>query len=201
MELEILKDLGLKEKEAVIYIALLKEKIASASKLAKITKINRTTVYLELDNLIRLGLANYINKNSKRLYQPSDPDKLIDILDTKKAKVNSILPKLKAFSKTIDPFKIETYEGKNGLKTLYQDIMKNANEVQAFGVTGQAYKILKFEFPHLIKKYIKKGISARYLANSDSKELLKQLSKKNVKIKYLPKKYSYDVTNIIYKDK
>ena len=51
MEKEVLKDMGLGEREAQVYLALLKEKSCNASKLAKVARVNRTTAYLELENL------------------------------------------------------------------------------------------------------------------------------------------------------
>ena len=157
---------------------MLREKIANANKLSKITKINRTTVYLELDKLLNRGLVNYVIKDSKRYYQAADPDKLMEILETRKVKLESILPKLKGLAQPVEPFKIEVYEGKEGLKTFYQDIMNSATEVLAFGVTGKAFEALEFMFPQFVKKYIKKGIKARYLANYDSKIVLKKCENK-----------------------
>ncbi|MCK4649671.1 hypothetical protein KAT36_00415 [Candidatus Pacearchaeota archaeon] len=201
MEQEILEEFGLNARESKIYLALLKEKSCTASKLAKLTKINRTTTYLELENLIRLGLASYVLKNSKRYYQSASPKKFIEILNSKKTKIESILPKLKELHQSIEPFKIEVFEGKEGIKTFYQDIMNNVSEVLAFGVTGMAFEILRFEFPHFIKRYEKAGITARYLANENARKLLKSLPKKKVKIKYLPQKYTAKVTTILYNDK
>jgi len=196
-----LKEFGLNEKESSIYLQLLKEKSCTASKLAKLTKLNRTTAYLELDNLMKKGLVSYIVKDSKRYYQPTSPDKLIEILDSKKAKIEAILPHLKSLHKTTEPFKFELYEGKEGIKNLYQDILNNAKEVLAFGVTGNAVEVLKFEFPHFVKKYLKANITARYLANESSKNLLKTLPKTKVKIRYLPKRYSSEITTILYNNK
>ncbi|MCK5630023.1 MAG: hypothetical protein KAI26_05370, partial [Nanoarchaeota archaeon] len=112
MELEILEEFGLNEKESRIYVTLLKEKSCNASRLAKLTNLNRTTAYLELDNLLRLGLVSYVIKDSRRYYQAASPEKLLEILDTKKAKIESILPMLKGLHKSSQSFKIETYEGK-----------------------------------------------------------------------------------------
>lgn len=198
---EILKEIGLNGKEAKIYLELLKEKSQTASKIAKLTKINRTTAYLELENLMKLGLVSYTIKNSKRYYQPASPEKLVEILETKKKKIISVLPKLKSFQQNEELFKIEIYEGKEGLKTFYQDILNNAKEVLAFGVTGLAFEILDFEFPHFIKLCKKKNIKARYIANKDSERLLKKLPKNFVKIKYLENKYNAKVTTIIYSNK
>ncbi len=198
---EILQEIGLNEKESKIYLELLKEKSQTASKLAKLTNLNRTTAYLELENLLKLGLANYTIKNSKRYYQPAPPKKLIEILETKKKKIKSIMPKLESLSSNKEEVKIETYEGKEGLKTFYQDILNNATEVLAIGTTGLAFEILDFEFPHFIKDCQKKNIKAKYLSNLDAKQQLSKLPKNLVKIKYLDKKYSAKVTTLIYKNK
>ncbi|MCK4552989.1 hypothetical protein KAT80_02195 [Candidatus Pacearchaeota archaeon] len=200
-EQKILEEFGLNERESKIYLALLKEKSCTASKLAKLTKINRTTAYLELENLMQIGLVSYTIKNSKRYYQCASPKKLVEILETKKKKIKSILPKLENFHKSVEHFKIETFEGKGGLKTFYQDILNNAKDVVAFGVTGLAFEILEFEFPHFIKECKKRKITARYIANQNSRKLLKKLPKNFVKIKYLPKIYDAGITTIIYKNK
>ena len=202
MDTKILQEFGLTDKEALIYLTLLREKVCNASKLARLTKIQRTTVYLELDNLIQKGLVSYVIKNSKRYYQSASPDKLIEILETKKAQIKSILPELKNLSRAISPFKIEVYEGKEGIKTFYQDILNsNTKELLAFGVTGNAFKILEFEFPHFAKKFLKAGLQVRYLANKSSESLLAELPKNRVRIKYLPEQYSSEVTTIIYGNK
>lgn len=198
---EILQEIGLNEKESKIYLELLKQKSATASKIAKLTNINRTTAYLELEILMKRGLVNYTIKDSKRYYQPASPKKLIEILDTKKKKIKSILPQLESLHETQEHFKVETYEEKEGLKTFYQDILNNANEVLAFGTTGLAFEILEFEFPHFIKDCKKKGIKARYISNKDAKKQLSKLPKQLVKIKYLDKKYTAKVTTLIYKNK
>jgi sugar-specific transcriptional regulator TrmB len=199
---EILQELGLNEKEATIYLKLLEEKNCTASKLAKLTKLNRTTSYLELENLKNRGLVSFVIKDSKRYYQAASPDKLLEILDTQKAKIKEILPSLKNLHKSIEPFKFEVFEGKEGIKTFYQDILNSkTKEVLSFGVTGNAFEILKFDFPHFVKKYEKAGLTARYLANDSAKKLLEPLSKSKVKIKYLPKEYSSEITTVIYSDK
>ena len=203
MEKEILQEAGgLNDKESVIYLELLKEKICNASKLAKLTKIQRTTVYLELENLMRKGLVSYVIKNSKRYYLAASPEKLIEILDTKKQNIQTIMPDLKNLHHSIEPFKIEIFEGKEGIKTFYQDILNsNTKELLAFGVTGNAFEILQFEFPHFVKKYEKAGLKVRYLANKSSEKFLKGLPKDKVKIKYLPEQYSSEVTTVIYANK
>lgn len=202
MKEEILQEIGLNEKESKIYLTLLKEKSCTASKLAKLTKINRTTSYLELENLMNLGLVSYVVKDSKRYYQAASPEKLIEILDTKKAKIHSILPQLKGMHKSIEPFKFEVFEGKEGIKTFYQEIINsNAKEILVFGATGRAFEILKFSYPHFLKKFIKLNIKERALANQESKRNMEKHPKTHIKVKYLPKEYKAEVSTVIYKGK
>ena len=196
-----LKEFGLNDNEIKIYLELLKQKSATASKLAKLSKINRTTAYLELENLMKLGLVSYIIKDSKRYYQTASPNKLIDILESKKSKIKSILPELKSLHQTIEQFKIEIFEGKEGIKTFYQDILNNTKEVLAFGVTGKAMEILKFSYPHFLKKFIKANIKEKAIANLSSKKIMSSHPRTHLKIKYLPKKYKAEVTTIIYNNK
>ncbi len=201
MIIKTLEEFGLSNKEARIYLTLLKEKSCTASKLAKIAKINRTTAYLELDNLVQCGLASYVIKNSKKHFQAASPDKLIEILETKKSNINSILPELKSLHKTPEIFKTEVFEGKEGIKTFYQDILNNAEEVLAFGVTGKATEILEFEYPHFLKKFIRANIKERALANPEAKRRLKSHPRSHLKVKYLSKEYAAKVTTIIYSGK
>ena len=63
MEEQVLKEFGLNEREVQVYLALLKEKSCTASKLAKVAKVNRTTAYLELENLMKRGLVSYVIKD------------------------------------------------------------------------------------------------------------------------------------------
>jgi sugar-specific transcriptional regulator TrmB len=201
MEKEIM-EMGFNQNEAKIYLELIKHKSITASNLAKLTGVHRATIYLELDNLIKKGLVSYVIKDFKRYYQAASPEKLIEIMDSRAILIKNLLPKLKETYKTEELFKIDVFEGKEGLKTFYQDILNSKpREILAFGVTGRAFEILEFAFPHFVKKYEKAGIKARYLANLNSKKLLNGLPKSKVKIRYLSEEYFSDVTTIIYSDK
>lgn len=200
-EKQILQEFGLNNRETEIYLNLLNEKICNASKLAKLCNINRTTTYLELERLIRKGLVNYIIKNSKRYYRANSPNQLLKILEIKKEQIKSILPNLKQRHHSIELFKIEVFEGKKGIQNFYQNVLDEGKEILAFGVTGKAFETMEFVFPHFVKKYIKKKIRARYLANYDAKKLLQNLPKNFVEIKYLPEQYKSEITTIIYSGK
>lgn len=196
-----LQEFGLNEREAKVYLQVLKDQGETASTIAKRTKINRTTVYLELNNLIEKGLVSYIIKNKKKTFQAQEPETFLEILELKKKKISQILPKLKNLHKSINPFKIEILEGKEGIKQFYRNIIHTSKEICAFGITGFAFKILEFEFPHLAKEAKINGLKLQYLANENAKAELSKLPKNFVEIKYLPKEITSNVTTIIYEDK
>jgi len=201
MEEKALKEIGLNEREVQVYLALLKEKSCTASKLAKLAKVNRTTTYLELENLMKRGLVSYVIKDSKRYYQASPPERFMEILEEKKRNFESVLPKLKGLHQISQPFSIKVFEGKEGIKTFYQDVYNNAKEFLVFGATGKATDILKYSYPHFLNKFIKKNIKERALANSQARKIMEAHPKSHIKVKYLPEKYKAEVTTIIYSGK
>ena len=198
----LLTEIGLTENESKLYLSLLKEGTSSASQISKVTNVNRTTSYLELDKLIEKGLVSYTIKDSKKYFTAANPKKLLNILDLKRKKVQSIIPNLESFPQKQNKFLSDVYEGKEGLKTFYQDILNTSpKEVLAFGITGLAFDVLEFEFPHFVKECKKRKITAKYIANKDSKINLEKLPNNFVKIKYLDKQYDSKVTTIIYSGK
>lgn len=202
MEKEALEDFGLTDKESRIYLQLLKEKKCTASKLAKLTKVNRTTAYLELDNLLKLGLVSYVIKDSKRYYHPAPPEKLIALLDEKKSRIKSVLPKLKSLHSLNSQFHMEVFEGKEGIKTFYQDILNSVKEFYVLGATGKAIKLLEFSYPHFVNKFIRSNIKEKAIANSDSKDIMEKFHPpKFLDIRYFPEGCRSNITTIIYGEK
>ena len=62
---QFLEEIGLSEKEAKIYLALLQVDSALISDLAEKTKINRTTVYPVLESLAKKGLVSELQEGKK----------------------------------------------------------------------------------------------------------------------------------------
>jgi sugar-specific transcriptional regulator TrmB len=201
MDKQAFYDMGLNSRETDVYISLLKKKLSNALEISKDTKINRTTVYFELENLIRKGLASYIIKDSKKYFMPAEPEKILDILDEKRNNIKKIIPELKELHDLIKKPVIEVYEGREGIKSFYLSILKEKCDVLAFGVTGYAFETLKYYFPQFMKKVIDTNINIKYIANPDSKKYFLNIDYKKFKIKYTNQKTKSKVTTIIYSNK
>ena len=70
MTIPFLKQLGLLEKEAKVYLASLELGEATVLELAKKSALNRTTVYVEIEKLGQRGLVSSIEKGKKRYFSP-----------------------------------------------------------------------------------------------------------------------------------
>ena len=98
-EREALEAGGLSEKEGRIYLELLKAGPINANVLSKLLDIERTVTYNVLNKLIQKGLANYIVKDGKKLFNAAEPENLLKPLKEKEEILNALIPKIKALQK------------------------------------------------------------------------------------------------------
>lgn len=140
---KFLQEIGLSEKESLIYIHLLKVDQGSIADIAKDTKINRTTVYPVLDTLIKKEFVEEIKENGKVFYQARTPDRIESYLQEQKVKLEEqehtakdIVPRLKGIMKLGGQRPVIEYgEGREA-------ILKAVKNYYAVGETdGEVYMI------------------------------------------------------------
>ncbi|MCD4666693.1 helix-turn-helix domain-containing protein [archaeon] len=200
MELHVeLKKAGLPDNQAKVYLELIKRGSLSANKLSKNIGLDRTLTYQILNNLLEKGLISYIIKENKKYFEAASPDNLIRPIKEQEKFINSIIPKLKSIKKLEEnEQEVKVYEGKKGLKTFFEDILKS-KDICIFGATGKSYEILRFEVPHISKKAEKLGIKGRMITSLENKK--QEMTKlKNLKVRYLDEVKS-PATTTIYKNK
>jgi sugar-specific transcriptional regulator TrmB len=171
MEENSLLKLGLKEKEASIYLALLKSGPILANQLAKKTGQVRTTVYSQLDLLIEKGFVSYTIQSGKRFYRAADPQKLLEEFQAKKEEEENTLKEVvQSLKKTQgieqSKTKVEVFEGKEGLKTAFLKFTREQNqELLHYGSSGISYKIIPLFMEKWNKERIKKKIFMKIIYN------------------------------------
>lgn len=82
-----LTELGLSEKEALLYLLLLRSGPSPASSLAKRLQIKRVSLYSVLESLTERGLVAYEQTPLGRKYIPHDPICLLELLEKESAAV------------------------------------------------------------------------------------------------------------------
>lgn len=210
MDLTQLEKIGLKEKEAKIYITLLKEGQSLANQLAKKTEILRSSIYDYLDILLDKGFITYTIKSGKKYFQAVNPQKILDNFEEQKNKeewaLKEIVPELtKLQGITEKKANIEVFEGKEGMKSVLSYILKeNPKEILVYGSSGVSHKLLPFFMEHWHKQRIKQKILQKAIYNNvpESKERIKKgPSLKYAEIKFLPIKNVSLTGTIIYNNK
>lgn len=174
-----LKQSGLSNKEAVIYSCLLESGGTFPSKIAEITKLNRTTVYKILESMAIKGLVSEVEKSKKFFYQVESPKNLeryinskITIAKREQEHLRVVLPQIEGlFANTPNKPVVRFYEGEEGVLDVYRDHI-NVNEkyeMLAFSNTADLMQLLSEDFRNdYIKKKAKLNITTRaILPNSE----------------------------------
>ena len=209
--MEILKALqafGLSEKEAKVYLAGLELGTATASDISIKSNQPRTLVYDLLEKLIGLGLTSYAIKSSKKYFTMANPNELSKILEEKQSMIRGALPDLEKLYKipgTKRPL-VEIYEGKEGLKTLMNDILKlDIQELLAYGSSRSFFEVDPFFIELWHKQRIKQKIAIRVIYNETEqtkKRIKKHKGSLNItRYKFLPIKVESPTPTLIYKNK
>jgi len=203
--IEELRKIGLNEKESKVYIILLELGDALASEIAKKTNINRSLLYSILDELIEKGIVTYILKNNVRFYRATEPNKILSMLKEKETIFSSILPNLMSLYKprTKKPI-IEILEGKEGIKTILNDVLRIKKEWFAFNIPGKGPEILGPGVHAFEKERQKSRIKLNVICIRTKQGLKrgKEFSKmKYTQVQLIPEKYESPASNWIYGDR
>lgn len=164
MKEDALRSLGLNEKQANVYLASLRLGPAVVQDIAAQARMNRTSTYDLLHGLERLGFVSYTLTGGKRHYQALAPKSLLGIVREKELLVKKALPELDAIAESVvKKPKIEVYVGYNGIKSLFEDILRNATTLYSISSKKGLVKLFKFAFPHFVDERIRKGIKAKLI--------------------------------------
>ncbi|MBD3361056.1 MarR family transcriptional regulator [Candidatus Peregrinibacteria bacterium] len=197
---EKLKEIGFNEREARIYLELLRIGPQAVSVIAKRIGINRTTTYSILKSLEKKGVvASYRNSNIK-YFMANDPNALIGYIDRKcrifdyqRSQLIAAIPEFRSicgncsFKKPV----VSYFDGREGLKHVMYDALK-------------AKDLFRSYLP--LHKWLEAGmeeflIEFRNLKILNKKIILKTIVPDNKKIhRYFEENYEnyMDLTDILY---
>jgi sugar-specific transcriptional regulator TrmB len=170
---ELLVEVGFSDKEAKVYLALLEMGRGTASQIARSAGIQRTTAYNILDILVSKKLVQLSGKEPKEEYMAESPDKILALLkeqsmalQEKIKKASKLAPQLKAAQKVGERPQVKFYEGKEGLKEVYEDTLTSTEEIRAYATLDDMYQALPGYFPDYFKRRAKKKISIKAIIPS-----------------------------------
>lgn len=182
---------GLVRNEAKVYLALLKLGSASVTEISKRSRVERTLVYGVLEKLMEKGLVSSVVKINKKYFEPADPQKILDLIKERESIVEKALPELKGMYKSIEKKQeVHHYKGKEGAKTILEELLKENKEWLIFGTTGKTAEVLSYYLPQFHRKRIERKIMFKAIYSEDSIKRAKAIKKmKLTEVKILPKEY------------
>ena len=159
---ENLKKLGLSDKEAAIYLLLLRLGRCPAAEISKRTGINRRSVYDCLESLISLGLVNYVIVEKKKTFGPNNLDSLYASIEEKKNTLESLKPELKKFllKREAEPA-IRIFSGRKSMKGVFEGLLENRQIIFIYGGAMTAKDFLKYYYPQWTKRRERYGIQIK----------------------------------------
>jgi HTH-type transcriptional regulator, sugar sensing transcriptional regulator len=198
---EALKELNLSDKEIKVYLSLLMLGQSSVNIIAKKANINRVTTYDVLKSLLERGFVSYVIKSGVKYFEAVEPSKFLDSLKEKQEKIEAVLPELESIKSSLTQKpQIEMYEEINGLKSVFNDILKENKETWFIG-DPKMLDSLQFYFPHFVKQKRKQGLFSKVITHDCQamRKYKKESSKRYINMRFINKKI--EMTKVIFGDK
>ncbi|MBU2431937.1 MAG: hypothetical protein KKH99_14685 [Proteobacteria bacterium] len=191
MDFKELKTLGLSNGEVKVYSAILNTGTASINNIHEKTGLERRAIYDIINKLIEKGLISYTIERGKRTYQCAPPNKLRVEAEKKIEELKSfekIIPDIEEiYEKSKPKIRFEVYRGKEGMKTIFEDILNHKN-LYAIGGGMYLVKELPYNWPHYNKRRIKSSCAWNNLIRWELRNKMPKTKLLNVKV--LPKEFS-----------
>ncbi len=197
---QVLTNLGLQDKEPDVYLALLRTPGAQpASIIATRANLNRTTVYKTLVKLVKKGLVTKTQRHGITCFFAEDPENRLKLLVEEREKqlgemsqaMLEALPLLTMNEEDVDSLpKIRYYEGIEGIKQIYEAVLKEEKDQYRYGDITKIYEALGIYTDEYIKKRNELGFTTHAIMpfyEKDEKELKKN-KREHREVLYIPHK-------------
>jgi sugar-specific transcriptional regulator TrmB len=201
-----LQSIGFDDKEAGIYLAILNLGSASISDIAKRSGIKRPTVYHYIDELVKKQLVYKTAQGKRVLYTPQNPQRIISFLEENRKRTEKILPELLSlYQSSPKQPKIRFYEGKEGLKTIYEEIFNTSQIIYSAFSPSSFYKVFTDKDNARFFEILKRNGGRIYdlLEKSEESERFagKDYRKGMGRIKFLPDDFNLSTDILVARDK
>lgn len=199
----VLQHLGLNEKEAKVYLALLQLGTATVPAISVKAETKRPTTYLILEELRMKGLATLLPKKAKALYTAESPRILLEEQREKEEIIRANLPELLAIynSKKEKP-KVVYYQGEDNILKLYAEIFKE-KEILFYGSIASISPKVREQINRYSVKIKKDKLNVREVlqADAESVQFAKDNNLENHRLKIAPENFPFPTDNIIFGNK
>ena len=170
-----LKEYGLKEKHAQVFLACLELGSGSILKISQKASLPRSTTEVILNALEERGFVSSFKKKRARYFSVEDPKKIITAAKTKAELLEKALPEFRnlyARSNVIPT--VRFYHGRKGMLAVLDEIIADADravvkEVLSFSSAEDLFGFLGKDFYNFVKKRKERGLRTRVILRESEK--------------------------------
>jgi len=166
MLINLLINAGLNEKEAAVYLTCLELGASSILNMAEHSKIKRSTVYEIIPSLEEKGLIKKTKKGKKYLFLAENPKTVLIMLKEREKRFTEALPEMMSlFNAQENRPKVFFYQGKDEVRALYEDTIREKKSILNYTSILNLYKYLdKAWVDDYIERRVKSQISTKIIA-------------------------------------
>lgn len=175
-----LQDLGLGDKEARVYLALLPRQEVGSSKLIRATGLHGQFVYDALAKLEDRGLAKHAVVRGRKKFSANPPERILSLLKEKELMASSVVRQLtEQFAGKYEQ-SFEVFQGVDAVVAHEFQLLEETPEgghVDVIGAGGSLYAGMHGEqFEEYEKRRKSRNIGVRYLSSSGQTSFLDEMS-------------------------
>lgn len=198
--------LGLSEKEALVYLSLLRHGESGSSKIITDTALHGQYVYQALESLESRGLTQHVIKRGRKKFSAKSPQAIARLIDQQKLLADSLVGKLEKLMVLPQEQQFEVYQGEESYLAHEFDLLERAeqgSELLVIGGTGdQFYQTMGKQLGRYDALRRSKEISIRYIGSEGQRETLEKThgKRENFETKLLPGLFTGSVNTNVWPD-
>jgi len=166
MDIETIKQLGLNDKEALLYKGCIELGPSRASALSKYTRLNRVTIYDVSKSLFKKGLLSSTQKKNVIYFIAQPPRNVVTNLENQLANIKIALPQIeKQLTSQAKQANFVFFEGIEGIKAIYEETLHcKSKELLQFVSIKEMLSTVGLDFIRsYVRKRVVRNISAKTL--------------------------------------
>ncbi len=201
--LTLIKNLGLSDKAAKVYLACLELGESTVQVLSKKSGVKRTSIYYTLDELREKGAIFETKRNKKVYYVPETPKNLLKSVKEKLWDVEESIDELESFKHAVyKKPRVYFLYGPSGFKHIWDMIFSTPSKefrILTEGVNFLDFVKEKYILDEIIKTKKKLGIKSRQLIVDSpyARQIVAKDANENRSSKIIPSYYKLPFTEVI----
>lgn len=205
MNTEILTTtLGMSEKEARVYLAILELGEATVQPISRRSSIKRTSIYYFIDHLVENGLISQAQIRGRKHYKAEPPEKLIELQKSRLKHVEEALPQfLSIYNVSTRKPRISYFEGAEQVKNIIREEPKCQKEMWAIWSAKDISEMVRDHkfMQEIERERVEKGIKIKVIRIREKDEPFSEFSGgpgQNRELRYAPEGTVFPMAISIY---